>query len=370
MANQLKMAKIHAILTLHEQGWSNRQIARTLGVHRHTVQRYLRRARAGSKSTTNPPTGSEGLLGPKSNTISGPKSDCEPFRQIIQAKLEQDLSAQRIYQDLVGEHGFSSGYDSVKRFVRRLRQVSQLPFRRMECSAGAEGQVDFGKGAPIVQPNGRYRRSRVFRIVLSFSRKGYSESCFSESTESLIQCLENSFWEFGGVPRTIVIDNLKAAVTKADWYDPELNPRLRAFAEHYGTVILPTKPYTPRHKGKTESGIKYIQSNALKGRRFTNLAGQNRHLLDWETNVADTRIHGTTRQQVGKIFREIEKPALLRLPVGRFPFFREAKRSVHRDDFVEHLHFFVLLEEFLPSCLIAEMLNQIIDILIVKITFD
>ena len=335
MANQLKMAKIHAILTLHEQGWSNRQIARTLGVHRHTVRRYVLLSQASSKSTTNPPTGSDSPSESTGSPISGLKSNCEPFRQIIKSKLEQGFSAQRIHQDLLADHGFSSGYDSVKRFVRRLREVSQLPFRRMECPPAAEGQVDFGKAAPIIQPNGRYRRSKVLRIVLSFSRKAYSESCFRETTESFIQCLENSFWQLGGVPRTIVIDNLKAAVTKPDWYDPELNPRLRAFADHYGTVILPTKPYTPRHKGKTESGIKYVQSNALKGRKFTSLAEQNRHLLGWETNVADTRIHGTTRKQVGKIFREIERPALLPLPVGRFGFFREAKRSVHRDGHVE-----------------------------------
>ena len=183
------------------------------------------RGKTGSKSTSNPPTGSESLSGSTGSPISGPRSNCEPFRQIIQVKLEQGLSAQRIHQDLLADHGFSSGYDSVKRFVRRLREVSQLPFRRMECPPAAEGQVDFGKAAPIIQPNGRYRRSKVLRIVLSFSRKAYSESCFRETTESFIQCLENSFWQLGGVPRTIVIDNLKAAVTKPDWYDPEMMTR-------------------------------------------------------------------------------------------------------------------------------------------------
>jgi len=206
----------------------------------------------------------------------------------------------------------------------------------MECQPGAEAQVDFGTGAPVVGHNNSKRRgTHVLRTVLSHSRKGYSESVFRQTTESFIRSLENAFWDFGGVPQTVVIDNLRAAVKKADWYDPELNPKIQSFCEHYGTVILPAKPYMPRHKGKAESGINYVRSNALKGRKFTSLAAQNHHLQDWERNVADTRIHGTTRQQVGKVFREVERPALLPLPTGRFPFFDEAQRSVHRDGHVE-----------------------------------
>ena len=72
--------------------------------------------------------------------------------------------------------------------------------------------------------------------------------------------------------------------------------------QHYGTVFLPTKPYTPQHKGKVESGIKYVKNNALAGRVFDGLEQQNAHLLDWEQYTADTRIHGTTKRQVGRHF--------------------------------------------------------------------
>jgi hypothetical protein len=137
------------------------------------------------------------------------------------------------------------------------------------------------------------------------------------------------------VPRTLVIDNLKAAVSKADWYDPDLNPKIQAFADHYGTVILPTRPRTPRHKGKIERGVGYAQCNALKGRTFKSLVEQNQFLANWESTIADTRIHGTTRKQVGKVFNEVEKPALLPLPAGRFPCFCEAQRIVNRDGHVE-----------------------------------
>ena len=225
---------------------------------------------------------------------SGPASACEPLREVVQVKLEEGLSAQRIWQDLVAEHGFGGGYDSVKRFVRRLRTARPLPFRRMECEPGQEAQVDFGAGAPVLDAAGR-RRPKVFRVVLSHSRKAYSEAALREGTDEFLGCLENAFWAFGGVPRTVVIDNLKAVVTHADWYDPDLNPKVQSFCRHYSCVILPTRVRTPRHKGKVERGVGYVQDNGLKGHTFTGLAAENRHLAHWEAMVADSRIHGTRR---------------------------------------------------------------------------
>jgi hypothetical protein len=210
-----------------------------------------------------------------------------------------------------------------------------LPFRRIECAPGDEVQVDFGTGAPIVGPDGRRRRTHVFRVVLSHSRKGYSEAVYRQTSDEFIRCLENAFHHFGGLPKAIVLDNLKAAVETPDWYDPELNPKLRSFADHYGLAILPTRPRTPRHKGKIESGIGYVKGNALKGLVFASLEEENRHLLDWETTVADGRIHGTIRQQVGKFFAAVEQPALRPLPLERFAFFHEGQRTVHRDGHVE-----------------------------------
>lgn len=334
MANRLTMAQINAILTLHQSSHSNRQIARMLGVNRETVGKYVTLGAA--QNRPNAPTGSEadgGGGGPP--PLAGPASDCEPFRQLILQKLEQGLSAVRIHQDLQEEPGFTASYYSVRRFVNRLKRKSELPFRRLETAPGEEAQVDFGTGAPVVDRDGKRRRPWVFRIVLSHSRKGYSEAVYHQSTEAFIQCLENAFHHFGGVPKRLVIDNLKAAVHKADWYDPEIHPKLQSFAAHYGTAFLPTKPYTPRHKGKVESGVNYVQENALKGRKFDSLAQQNAFLLDWETHVADTRIHGTTKRQVAKLFHDAEQKALLPLPVDRFPFFHEGRRTVHRDGHVE-----------------------------------
>jgi transposase len=340
MANRLKMANIDTILSLHQRKWSMRRIAKELGIHRDTVAGHIRHHQASSKQATleggaheanqaRAPIGTDTSLAPKQLSL------CEPWRQVILGKLAAGLTAQRIYQDLVSEHGFAGKYPSVRRFVRSLEQQQALPFRRMECAPGEEAQVDFGTGIPIRQPDGKRRRTHVFRIVLSHSRKGYSEAVYRQTTEEFIRCLENAFAHFGGVPKALVPDNLKAAVEQPDWYDPELNPKLRSFAEHYGVAVLPTKPYTPRHKGKIEAGVDYVKSNALKGHEFSSLDEENRHLLAWETTVADLRIHGTIRQQVGKLFADVERAALQPLPVERFPFFHEGQRAVHRDGHVE-----------------------------------
>ena len=262
------------------------------------------------------------------------RSACEPYRQVILEKLEQGLSAQRIYQDLLGD-GFDHEYHSVRRFVARLQgRVPAVPSHGVRRGRGGADRFRHGAGSSCPTA-GKRRRSHVFRIVLSHSRKGYSEAVYRQTTEDFIRCIENAFWHFRGVPKVLVIDNLKAAVKQPDWYDPELNPKVQSFCEHYGCVILPTKPRTPRHKGKIESGVNYVQENGLKGHGFTSLEKENEHLLHWETTVADTRIHGTIRKQVGKLFQEVERGALQPLPLERFPFFHEGKRIVHRDGHVE-----------------------------------
>ena len=321
--NQLNVSLQHSIATLAANGWSARKIARELGVHRETVGRYLRPLEPVSKPAI-VPAGSK----------AGRTSQCAPLAEVIEQSLLAGLSAQRIYQDLVAGHQFTGAYDAVKRFVRRLEQKVEPPFRRMECAPGQELQVDFGQGAWVVE-NGKRRRVHLFRGVLGHSRKGYSEAVWRQTGESFIRCLENAFRHFGGVTATVVIDNLKAGVIQANWFDPEINPKLEEFARYYGTVILPTKPAMPRHKGKVEAGVKYAQNNAVKGRSFESLAAQNLFLTEWEQNVADTRIHGTTRRQVGRLFLEVEKPALLALPAMVFPVFEEAPRTVHRDGHVE-----------------------------------
>jgi len=331
MANYLRSSMQETIKTLHEKKWSNRRIARELRINRRTVTRYL----AGTMSKCTISTAGSGAdnqwLADSKCAIStagssGRKSLCSDYHGYIESRLKLDLSAQRIYQDLILEHGFEGSYESVKRYVRKLTELRELPFRRMEQPPGQEVQVDYGTGGWVYDRHGKRQKTHLFRIVLSCSRKAYSEVSYTQSTESFIRAIENAFRYFGGVPDTVVIDNLKAGVIHPCVYDPELNPKLREFAAHYGTCIMPTKIATPRHKGKVESAVKYAQDNALKGRRFSSLQEQNEFLLHWEERIADTRIHGTVRRQVNRMFEE-EKPHLRPLPEMLFPAFEESKRK-------------------------------------------
>jgi hypothetical protein len=204
--NQLNVSLQHSITTLAAHGWSHRRIARELAIHRETVGRHLRLA--GSKpanvlpgSAVDPAakpaiplSGSAPLLSPNpaiplsGSVAAGRPSLCAPLRAVIAAAVHAGLSAQRIYQDLICDHAFTGGYHSVQRFVRQLLQTQPVPLVRREVAAGAEAQVDFGQGAWVTVA-GKRKRPHLFRIVLSHSRKGYSEVVWQQTTESFIRCL-------------------------------------------------------------------------------------------------------------------------------------------------------------------------------------
>ena len=312
------MEQKQAIEGLKAQGWSDRKIAKELGLHRATVKRYR-----DSKCTT-AQTGKVGLT-----------SLCLKYESEIKTWYESGLSIERIHSDLKLKHDFQGSYHSVYRFVKGLDDSEPKRVHRMECEPGQEAQIDYGTLYLPIAENGRLKKIHILLVTLSHSRKSYVEAVLTQHSESFLRSLENAFRHFGGVPDRLCPDNLAAAVKKADWYEPEVNPKLRSFAAHYGSLIMPARPYTPTDKGKVEAGVKYVKNNALKGNSFTSLAEVNAHLRWWTAHVADKRIHGTTKRQVGAHFEADEKSALKPLPASLFPSFEEARRSVHRDSYVE-----------------------------------
>jgi transposase len=341
--NQLRMNDQETIRGLRAQGWSLRRIAREFGYSRKTVRKYAKcpgvLTGSGESEEAKGPgvlTGAEETsVGKYPGVLTGSQSKCRPFGEEIEEKVERGWSAVRIRRHLVREHGFEGSYDSVQRFIKRHKHREPERVWRMECEPGEEAQVDYGTMRVLENERGNLVNVHVFRITLSHSRKSYTEAVRRQSTESFIRSLENAFRHFGGVPRRLCLDNLKAAVLKADWYDPDITPKLRSFAEHYNLLIMPTRPYSPQHKGKVESGIKYVQNDVLKGSRFRSLAELNARLREWESSVADRRIHGTTKKQVHSVFATVEKAALQELPASLFASFEEGQRSVHRDCYVE-----------------------------------
>jgi transposase len=258
------------------------------------------------------------------------KSKAALYHDEINLKLQNDQHAVSIYQDLVCERQYSGSYDSIKRYIRKLKNRTPDLYARIETPPGEEAQVDFGQGAPTLH-NGRYRKPWLFVMTLANSRKSYQECVWKQDVETFIHCHENAFAFFGGVTRIIKHDNLKSAVLKAHLYEAEMNPNYLAFADHYGFIPIPCKVRTPEHKGKVESNIKYVQNNALKGKRFDSLEEQNRYLGGWNKTWASTRIHGTTKRQVNLMFSE-EQPVLKPLPSDSFHFFKIGSRKVSSTD--------------------------------------
>src|SRR5688572_11276958 len=359
MPNYLKMPKKSQVLALLELGWSYRRIEAETGVRRETVSRYERMRRANAAKTfpgsdPSPPAESpdcsdgEGSNAAKTFAGSEPKpaktfpgSTSRPrftaavYRTAITEKLDAGLSLQRIWQDLVEEYGYGASYESVKRFVRTI-----APTRRavgvFHCAPGAEGQVDFFRGAPTLDAaTGEWRRPWVFRMTLGHSRHGYEDAVWDQKLETFLRLHERAFRDLGGVPLVVRHDNLKAAVVRACFYDPDSHDVYLAFAAHWGFTPLPTQPRTPQENGKQERSGGYVKDNALKGRRFDTLEAQNAFLRHWNRTIARLRIHGTTRRQVWTHFVEVEQPALQPLAAEVFPLFTAGERTVHTDGHVE-----------------------------------
>jgi transposase len=353
MANVLKDEKKQQIIALGRLGWSLRKIQEATRVRRETISAYLRGAgveiwppgrwkREGKAKPAIPViTGSEaakpaipesggppnfnpnpnpnpnenlstkgkakanskpaiavitdfgvGLSGkePEKSKSAGSASTCEPYREIIELGLSRDRNAMAIWQDLVSDYGFESGYQSVRRFAYKLRGA-QLPQARavILTAPGEEGQVDYGSG-PMVRegPSNKYRRTRLFVLTLGFSRKAVRLLTFRSSTRIWAELHEKAFRRLGGAPRILVLDNLREGVLLPDIYDATLNPLYRDVLAHYGAVALPCRIQDPDRKAY----VSYCTSsrlcngeNGLFG-AAASVALENRALGQWFVETA------------------------------------------------------------------------------------
>ena len=352
--NVLSEEKKQQVIALGRLGWSLRRIQQATRIRRETAARYLKAAGI----ATRPPGGwgrrqptakpaievttdfggvSTGATAPEPQPNRSPSSSaCEPYREVIEVGLSRGRNATAIWQDLVDGHGFAGGYQSVKRFVNKLRG-SPTPEARVVITTapGEESQVDYGSGPMVRDPHsGKYRRTRLFVLTLGHSRKSVRLLVFRSSSRVWAELHERAFRRLGGVTRVVVLDNLREGVLAPDIYDPTINPLYRDVLTHYGAVALPCRVQDPDRKGKVESGVGHAQKTPLKGLRFETLEEAQAYLDRWEEHWADTRIHGTTKRQVAAMFAE-ERPALLPLPLEPFRYFQYGERTVHLDGCVE-----------------------------------
>ena len=331
-----------SILTLLGVGKSQREIARVLGVDPKTVRRITREpkspgvatgicAQKAAFSAENPPP-----RPPASVPTTATPSACEIYREWIEQQLVLGRNAMSIYQDLVERHGFTHAYNSVKRFVARLKAREPERFDVLDALPGEEAQVDFGEGAPTRRENGKYRRPYLFVMTLKYSGKSFRKVVWKADQQSWARLHEEAFWAFGGSVQYVVLDNLKQGVIRPDLYEPAINAVYSAVLAHYGAVADAARVADPNRKGTVENAIQHTQSTALKGRKFESIEEQNTWLAHWEERWAAPRIHGRKKRQVFAMFAE-EKPALRALPAERFRYFRETSHTVDDSALVQVL---------------------------------
>lgn len=334
--NVLKPHLQTTIWTLLDAGASQREIERVTGIDRKTIRAYQKRfAAAAAANSPGVATGSRPQIPPPRPPASpATVSACEPHRAFIEAQLRLRRNAMAIYQDLVDRHGFSAQYNSVKRFVRQLREREPEQFDRLEFLPGEEMQVDYGEGALTRVPGtDRYRRPRLFVATMRYSRRSFRRVVWRSSQETWARLHEQAWRYFAGSCRYVVLDNLKEGVLKPDLYEPELNPVYAATLAHYGVVADPARVRDPNRKGTVENAIGHTQATALKGRRFESIEEQNEFLEHWECKWAAPRVHGSMRRQVQAMFEE-ERPLLQPLPATGMQYFTEVKRTVCDDSCV------------------------------------
>lgn len=334
---------IHELVRLKRSGVVNAEIVRLLGCDRKTVRKYVKWA------------GEQGLL-------DGPLRTAEAMHAMLEATVPQQVPAQQessvaeygdeiramrkdkvemaaITARLQERHHKPISYEAVRRYVRKIEPLEPDACVRMEVPPGTEAQVDFGYAGLTVDEEGQVRKTWVFVMQLSWSRYMFALLVYSQDIRTWLECHRRAFEFFGGVPDRIVLDNLRAAITKACVDDPLVQRSYREFAEHYGFLIDPNPPARPNLKGKTEQGaVHYVKRNFMAGRGVEPTAVLNERLVDWLVDVAGARLHGTTKKVPLTQFLEVEKGLLRPLPGSPYDMGVWAERLLYRDCYVTYDH--------------------------------
>jgi len=331
------MNYIHDILYRLRCGESERQIARDLGISRPTVHKYKIMAEKEGFLEREKVLPNKGqladVLGPAPQPPKAP-STLEPYQDVVESLLDQGVEMTAMWQRLRDNYGYTGSYSSVRRFVHRLNptDMSEEAGIRVHTEPGEEMQVDFGSVGKLYDPvSGRLRTAYAFVATLCYSRHQYAELVFDQKVPTWIGLHRRAFEFFGGVPKKVKPDNLKAAVIKALVYDPILGEAYRQMALHYGFLISPTAPGQPKQKGKVENGVHYVERNFMAGQEFADIYFANGHLLVWIREVAGVREHGTTHKAPLYLFEKYERAALLALPEVPFALLEIRPVKVHPD---------------------------------------
>lgn len=309
----LEVAMKTTIRTLFSKGYSKTKIGEILGIDRKTVRKILKEPEDKDKNK------------------GGPwPSILDPYREFIEIQSNKGISIVRIHEDLNELYGVKCGYTTVRDYVAKLHLTQPHAYMILDSLPGEEAQVDFGYIGTL-NVAGKAKKAWVFVMSLSYSRYMYAEITFDQSVKTFIRCHVDAFKFFRGVPETVKIDNLKAAIVETDFYEPTVQRTYAAFAEHYGFLPNPCRVYTPTDKGKIESNVKYVKNNCFKGRDFDSYEEAAAFLAEWLENKANKRIHGTTKKVPVEVYEAEEIAKLSPLPEDEFIFTKSEKAVVRTD---------------------------------------
>jgi len=235
--------------------------------------------------------------------------------QIVRWLDAHPYSAQQIFQRL-REAGYRGGRTMVSDYVQRIRPRRPPAFLKLDFAAGEAAQVDWGEYGTIAAGSTR-RRLSFFLMVLCYSRRMYLEFTLSQTSEFFLACHENAFAAFGGVPKKIMVDNLRSAVLqRLAGVAPVFNPKYLDFSRHWGFEIAPCNVRAGNEKGRVENGVGYVKKNLLAGLELADFAALQPAATLWMDTVANVRMHEATHQRPIERFED-ERAHLGRLnPAG------------------------------------------------------
>jgi len=322
----VRLGELVVILDLHRQGLSVSAIARQTGLDRKTVRRYVERG-------LEPPAYQPRPAGP---------TKVSPFQAYLRERVAAypELTASRLHREL-RELGYDGGYTAVKDFLRSIRPRSAAGFEvRFETSPGRQAQVDFAHFRTVFTDEPAVERVVwLFSLVLGHSRMLWGRFVPRQDMQTVLRCHAAAFEALGGAPGEILYDRMKTVVDREAPQDgPEgghivYNRTLVEFARHYGYLPKACKAYRAKTKGKVERPFHYIREDFFLGRSFRNRDDLNDQFRQWLDQVANVRMHATTRRVVSEHFAE-ERPSLQRLPAGPFQAVLRLERRITKDGMV------------------------------------
>lgn len=324
---EVDMWEILEVLRRLQRGEPNAAIERATGRTRKTIRRYKQRARklgwepegerepdeelaAAVAQSLRPVTESEGLGAVEAklmlhrSAISEWVSPNDGSRGLRLSKVHDLLARKNVEVPYSSLHRFAVSYCG-------FRERQRVTVRVADVAAGELAEVDFGRLGLVYDPDkGRRRFAWALLVTLGHSRHQYVHVTFTQTIADFIEGLEDAWEYFGGVPRRVVLDNLKAAVTKADRYESIFQRTFDEYAAHRGFVIDAAVVRHPKGKPKVERNVQYLRESFFRGEQWIDLEHVRREAVRWCTEVAGKRIHGTTRQQPLAVFAAVEKSAL------------------------------------------------------------